>query len=105
MKTFSKELKKLRVDLEITQSQMAKSLLVSPAYLSAVERGKQKVTDRLLENIYTVYDVILDDLAIIHNGVLDISDKPDYQQLTMFNMNKQNLSEYECEQINRIIKL
>lgn len=82
---------------------MAKSLLVSPAYLSAVECGKRKVTDRLLENIYTVYDVTLDDLAVIHNGALDISDKPDYQKLTMLNMNKQSLSEWECEQINRIL--
>lgn len=69
--------------------------------LNAVNK---KVTERLLENIYTVYGVSLDDLAIIHNGILDISGIPDYQQLTMLNMSKQNLSEWECEQINRIIK-
>lgn len=102
--TFSKELKKLRIDLEITQKQMAADLSVSPAYLSAVECGKQKATEILLTRIYNVYDVNLGGLAVIHNGILDISDKPNYQKLTILNMNKQNLSEYECEQINRIIK-
>ena len=54
MKTFSKELKKLRVDLEITQKQMAKSLLVSPAYLSAVERGNKRSPRDCLK-IFTLY--------------------------------------------------
>ena len=42
--SFGKEIRKLRVDYDQTQKDLAKLLGVSPAFLSAVEVGKKQVT-------------------------------------------------------------
>lgn len=55
MTQLGKELKKLRIDLGITLADMALSLGISPAFLSAVENNKKRVPDSFLANLAINY--------------------------------------------------
>ena len=46
---FGKELKKLRIDLGITLMDMAKKINISSAFLSAIETGRKRIPDNLLD--------------------------------------------------------
>ena len=52
---LSKELKKLRIDHEITRAQMAIALKVSPKFLELVENGNQDVDDTFLSSVAKAY--------------------------------------------------
>lgn len=53
--SFGKEIRKLRVDHDQTQKDLAKLLGVSPAFLSAVEVGKKQVPKNWTEKIAEIY--------------------------------------------------
>ncbi len=55
---LGKKLKKLRVELELKQHQMAKQLQVSPAFLSLVESGRKLVPEDFLETLCKHYPQI-----------------------------------------------
>lgn len=46
-----KKLRQLRLQLELNQTEMAKSLGLSQSYYSAVEAGKRKITSKMIEKI------------------------------------------------------
>ncbi len=48
---FGKELRKLRIDLEVSLKQLAEKLDVSSAYLSGIETGRKPVNALILNNI------------------------------------------------------
>jgi transcriptional regulator with XRE-family HTH domain len=48
---FGKELKKLRIDIGMTLMDMAKVIGVSAAFLSAIETGRKRIPDDLLETL------------------------------------------------------
>jgi len=48
---FGKELRKLRIDRELTLGDLAKQLDVSAAFLSAVETGRKKVPEGMVKDI------------------------------------------------------
>jgi len=48
---FGKALRKYRIDKDVVLGEMAKELGVSSAYLSAVENGKKRITDKLIKSI------------------------------------------------------
>lgn len=54
--TLGKELKKLRIDLGITLMEMAKTIEVSSAFLSAVETGRKRVPDNFLDTLAHKYE-------------------------------------------------
>lgn len=54
---FGKEIRKLRVDHEQTQKDLAILLGVSPAFLSAVEVGKKQVPKNWTEKIAGIYQL------------------------------------------------
>lgn len=54
---FGKFVRKLRIDSGTVLGEMAKSIAVSSAYLSAVENGKKNITDQLLENIIEYFSL------------------------------------------------
>lgn len=93
MTELGKTLRKIRIDLDITQKQMADTLLVSPAYLSSVELGYKNISSQLEDNIYTAYSNLLPDnfheLIMIHNGVLDISDLDEIDKLKIIKLYKE----------------
>lgn len=46
---FGKELKKLRIDLGMTLMDMARSIEMSAAFLSAIETGRKRIPDNFLD--------------------------------------------------------
>jgi transcriptional regulator with XRE-family HTH domain len=52
-----KKLRKLRLSLDINQTEMAKSLGLSQSYYSAVEAGKRKITPKMIEKITATHKV------------------------------------------------
>lgn len=56
---FGKFVRKLRIDKGMMLGEMAKSMSLSSAYLSAVENGKKKIPTELVEKI--IYDFALDE--------------------------------------------
>ena len=57
---FGKFLRKLRVDRELTLRDMATSLGISSAYLSAMELGKRTIQPQLVDKIAAIYGVSCD---------------------------------------------
>jgi transcriptional regulator with XRE-family HTH domain len=57
---FGKFLRKLRVDRELTLRDMATSLGISSAYLSAMELGKRTIQPQLADKIAAIYGVPCD---------------------------------------------
>lgn len=52
---FGKEVRKLRIDKEVTLRKMADELEISPSHLSSVETGKRALTDDLKEKIISFF--------------------------------------------------
>src|ERR1700761_1179699 len=56
-------LKRLRRDMDLTQTRMAEDLGVSPSYLNLLERNQRPVTDQVLLRLAEAYDLDLKTLA------------------------------------------
>lgn len=55
---FDKEiLIKIRTTLNLTQDQLAKKIGVSRGYISAIEIGRIKLHNKLLEKIYATFNI------------------------------------------------
>lgn len=52
---FGKELRKIRIDTDDSINDMAKRLGISVSYLSAIEAGKRKIPNDMVNNIVTAY--------------------------------------------------
>ena len=106
---LKKVLRMIRVDLDITQAQMANDLNISPAYLSSVERGERDLTDPLIDKIYNCYEKYIDaDLrivAVVHNQEMDLYNLPVHQRELLAELRFVSLSEHQCEKIKELIKL
>lgn len=62
MTPFGKKVRSLRAERGVTQKQMAESIGVSPAYLSALEMGKKgRPSFALVQRIITYFNIIWDD--------------------------------------------
>lgn len=62
MTPFGLRLRQLRAERGITQARMARDLMISPAYLSALEHGRRGVpSDGLLHQICDYFDIIWDE--------------------------------------------
>ncbi|WP_337880902.1 helix-turn-helix transcriptional regulator [Rheinheimera sp.] len=48
---FGQKVRKYRIDLRLKLGEMAQGLSVTPAYLSAVENNKKKLTNELVEKV------------------------------------------------------
>ena len=95
---LGKELKKIRVDFEISRAQMAKELDISDKELGLIEIGKSSVTEAFL---FRVADKYFDDdgdisafherlqLASVHSTasiVFNLTDLPEHLKLKVFNL-------------------
>jgi transcriptional regulator with XRE-family HTH domain len=54
---FGIEIRKYRIEKALTLSDMAESIGVSPAYLSAIETGKRNISDDILYKILGVLQI------------------------------------------------
>jgi transcriptional regulator with XRE-family HTH domain len=62
MTPFGARLRELRAERGVTQAQMARDLMISGAYLSALEHGRRGVpSDGLLHQICDYFDIIWDE--------------------------------------------
>ena len=52
---FGKEVRKLRIDIEMTLREMAAELRVTPAYLSGVETGRKHIGDQLVRSVIEIF--------------------------------------------------
>lgn len=64
-------LRKLRIDNGEILKDMANSLEVSSAFLSAVENGKKKMPDSWNEKIQSIYSLTMEQVEEFHTAVID----------------------------------
>ena len=55
--SFGKELRKYRIDNDILLGEMASKIGVSASFLSSVETGKKKLTEKIINNIFSAYEI------------------------------------------------
>jgi len=59
---FGDNMKKIRLKIEMSQSDICRESGLDPAYISNVENGKQNLTLSTMEKIASVLDVSVDQL-------------------------------------------
>lgn len=59
---FGKEIRKLRVDRDVTLRKMADSLNISPSYLSSIETGKRALTDDVRDKMIGYFNLSLSEV-------------------------------------------
>ena len=52
---FGKEVRKIRIDQQISLTQMANDLGMKPSYLSAIENGRKPVPDKLVNEVHKYF--------------------------------------------------
>lgn len=72
---FGKEIRKLRVDKDVTLRKMADSLDMSPSYLSSIETGKRSLTDDVRDKMIGYFDLSLSEV----NKLKDFASKTNHQ--------------------------
>ena len=86
---FGKFCRKLRIDKSQIMLDMAESLGVSPAFLSAVENGKKNVPKTWLEEMTSIYKLSADDKNELRKAIeLSVTE-------VKFNLAKENNSDRE----------
>lgn len=65
---FGKCIRKIRIEHGAILADMAKSLDVTPSYLSAVEHGKRKIPNTWIESIAKAYDLTRDEIIDLQNA-------------------------------------
>lgn len=53
---FGKEIRLLRISNDLTLKEMANYLGVSSAYVSSMETGSRKITDKFLESVFQYFE-------------------------------------------------
>lgn len=98
---FGKAVKKARLDIGFTQSEMASELGVSYGLLSDLERGKRKINKDWVLRIDSFFKnkgVLVEDLDVladVSNGVVDISNLPLEQKLLVVKVAHLTLGELQ----------
>jgi transcriptional regulator with XRE-family HTH domain len=110
---FGKAIRKMRIDLAITLKEMAERLGVTPAYLSAVETGKKRVTDDLLDKIEEHYSLSAieardlrrqaDQSASVIKLKMNGTDNGIREMATVFSRRFSDLEEKEVQEIMNIL--
>lgn len=110
---FGKALRKIRIDKQELLRNMAQTLQVSAAYLSAVENGKRKAPAAWVEQIIRDYDLHTDDAQNLREAYENSQDEVRIS-LSGISANQRNtalsfakaiegLSDEELEKIMRIV--
>lgn len=65
---FGKAVRKMRIDLGMSLSEMAKKAEKTPSYFSAIETGKRAITAPLLETVITVLSQNSNDEKVLRDA-------------------------------------
>lgn len=86
---FGKELRKLRVDLELTLDELGRKLKKSAAFLSGIETGRRPVPPAFVDELKEVLKLEQDTVAKLEEAaaksrskavVIDLADKDEFTQ-------------------------
>lgn len=109
---FGKEVRKLRIDHELTLRMMSDEIGLSPAYLSSLETGRRKLTSDVLDKIISFFHLTTekaDELRVLADKTnetvnIDLSKlKP--SQSNMAVMLARKLDDLDDQSIEQIMKL
>jgi transcriptional regulator with XRE-family HTH domain len=70
--SLSKEMKKIRIDRDISLIKMAKKMNVSPQYISGIETGKFKVAPDFFGNICSTLELTEEEKLTVFNAILEL---------------------------------
>lgn len=106
---FGKFLRKLRIDKGMVIRDMAETLGVSPAYLSAIELGKRAIPDLFVDNLCNAFKLTNDErrdaLQLADMSQLsikiDLTDTEDANRETMLAFARK-FKELDDEQLNKL---
>lgn len=110
---FGKALRKLRIDIGISMQTMAKKIEISTAFLSAIELGRKKISNKLLTKIINEYKLDettinnLKDTACRSNKEIKISlksyNEKDQEDILVFARNFTSLSDEKKAKIRKLL--
>lgn len=58
-----------RLDKGVNMFEMASSVGISTAFLSAIENGKKKITDKIISKIIDYFDLSEENVKSLHNAI------------------------------------
>ena len=111
---FGKEIRKMRIDRTLSLREMAQSLEVTSAYLSAVETGRRPITDNLFKAVVDFFQATESELETLKKArdasatdvTFSLNHASDSAKETMvaFARSFKNLSDADIKKIRLIIK-
>jgi transcriptional regulator with XRE-family HTH domain len=109
MTEFGKLLRKVRIETDEMCREMADKFDMSPAYLSAIERGNRNIPIRLLDFVEREYGIekeVLFDAFIKSKNEVDICLKSlDTNKLEMVILLKDKMASLDDEKVRQIIEI
>jgi len=108
---FGKAVRKARLDADETLATMAKSLSVSPAFLSAMETGRKKIPDEWVEKITTFFKhhgVNVEKLGVyadISNKSVSIANCDPDTQMLIAGFARSDLDAETLSKVNELAKI
>ena len=111
MTEFGKTLKKICIDLEISQAEMARSIGYSNTFLGAMIQGKKKINEEALGKIIDFLEKRgvtrteeLSRLADMSNGFVDISKLSVEQQHLVARLARESLDEAQALRLEAALR-
>lgn len=109
LSNYGKILRKIRIDKGLTMAQMAKSVGITSAYLSTIERGKRNIPKNLTQDIIGHYDLSKEQVTELQKAEylsmdsfeIELSDVDLDKKTLVFTIAK-NLKNMTCEQVAKI---
>lgn len=108
---FGKAVRKARLDAEETLSTMAESLNVSPAFLSAMETGRKKISEEWVEKITLFFqdrEINVEKLGVyadISNKSVSIADCDPDMQMLIAGFARSDLDAETLSKVNELAKI
>lgn len=114
LSNYGKILRKIRIDKGLTMAQMAKSIGITSAYLSTIERGKRNIPKNLTQDIIGHYELSNEQVAELRKAELlsmdsieiDISSAGLHERILVLSLvkNLKNMTYEQVEMIKNIVE-
>jgi len=106
---FGKEIRKARIETDVTLSQMAKAIGTTPAFLSAIETGRKKIPSNWVDHIEAFFKgknrtiANLRDLATVANGEVSVAGLSPAQQMLVAGFARTNLDADQLKKFQQLL--